>query len=173
MRLDPRYGAAGTAATGAAAVVVCWGGDTWNQLSRINAEAFGDSTARTGGFVSDGQQVVNLPGRLCRYLDLALYAHARHVDRWTAWAFKNLTHESVHVAGVGNEAATECYAMQLMARTIEWLGLGRRYAHALTGVSWSRYPRLRRLAPIYGRASAATAGPYDLAPTAHQSPAGT
>ena len=144
-------------------VVVCWGGDTWKQLGRITAEAFGDSTARTGGFVSDGQQVVNLPGRLCRYLDLAAYEHAQRVDRWTAWAFKNLTHEGVHVAGVVNEAATECYAMQLMARTIESLGLGGRYARALTAVSWSRYPRLRKLAPVYWTGFCHDGGPYDLA----------
>jgi len=163
VRVDPRYSAALTATTGAPAVVVCWGGDTWKQLGRVTAETFGDSTARTGGFVSDGQQVVNLPGRLCRYLDLAVYEHARRVDRWTAWAFKNLTHEGVHVAGVANESATECYAMQLMTRTIESLGLGGRYARALTAVSRSRYPRLRKLAPVYWTSACHDGGPYDLA----------
>ena len=126
---------------------------------RVNAEAFGDSTARTGRNVSDGQQVVNLAGRQCRYLDFAAIEHVRHVDRWSAWAFKNLTHESIHVAGVGNEEATECYAMQLMARTIESLGLGRRYAHALTGVSSSVNRDSAGSRRSTGRAFAATARP--------------
>jgi len=63
------------------------------ELGRITAAAFGSSSAQTGGFVWDDQQVVNLPGRLCRYLDRTVYTGARPVEKKTAWAFKNLTHE--------------------------------------------------------------------------------
>jgi hypothetical protein len=51
-----------------------------------------------------------------------------------------------------------------MPETAETLGLGTRYAHALAHVSWSRYPRLRKLDPIYWSRACRDGGPYDVAP---------
>jgi hypothetical protein len=163
-RVDLRYSRAVSEATGADSVVVCWASRTWAQIAEIARRALGVSMAHTGGFTWDRQQVANLPERLCRYLDEVTYRQVRSVNRSVAWAFKNLTHESIHVAGVVNEAATECYAIQLMAHTITNLGLGHRYAERVARLSWTRYPRMRRIDPIYWTATCHDTGPLDLHP---------
>jgi hypothetical protein len=163
-RVDLRYSAAASAATGVDVVVVCWGIRPWSQIGQITADTFGSSTAMTGGFVWDKQQVANLPGRVCRYLDAVTYGHVRGVNRGIAWAFKNLTHEAIHVTGVDNEAATECYAIQLMAKTMSLLGLGRSYANRVSRLSWSRYPRMRTIGRRYWTPRCHDHGPLDLRP---------
>jgi hypothetical protein len=150
--------------------VACWGDRAWRQIGRISKLTFGHSTAHTGGFVWDGQQVANLPGRVCRFLDAVTYRHVRRVNRAVAWAFKNLTHEAIHVAGVDDEAATECYAIQLMAQTIDNLGLGRAYGQRVARLSWSRYPRMKLIGRRYWTASCHDGGPLDLRPATSQWP---
>jgi hypothetical protein len=163
-RVDLRYSAAVSQTTATDTIVVCWGDRAWTQIGQITKQTLGASMAHTGGFVWDGQQVANLPGRLCRYLDAVTYRHSRAINRSVAWAFKNLTHEAIHVAGVTNEAATECYAIQLMAQTFSNLGLGRRYGERVARLSWSRYPRMRKIGPIYWTQKCQNDGPLDLRP---------
>jgi hypothetical protein len=164
-RLDLRYSTAVSRATSSSALAVCWSERDWTQIDAVTKRALGDGIAATGGFVWDGQQVANLPPRLCRNLDRTVHdGQRRSVDRWTAWAFKNLTHEALHVAGVDDEAVTECYALQQMAQTIEALGLNRSYAERLAALGWSRYKRLARVQPLYFSIDCRNGGPLDLAP---------
>jgi hypothetical protein len=54
-----------------------------------------------------------------------------------------LTHEAVHTAGVTDEAATECRAMQLDAATAQALGATPDYARAFARRYWREiYPRM-------------------------------
>jgi hypothetical protein len=169
-RIDLRYSEAVSRATGTDAIVACWDNRAWARIGRISKLTFGHSTAHTGGFVWDGQQLANLPGRVCRFLDAVAYRHARRVDRSIAWAFKNLTHEAIHVAGVDDEAATECYAIQLMAQTIDELGLGRTYGERVAQLSWSRYPRMKIIGPRYWTRTCHDGGPLDVRPTSRDWP---
>ena len=169
-RVDLRYSAAVAEATHEDTIVVCWDKTLWAQIGTITQRAFGWSTLDTGGFVWDKQQVANLPGRVCRYLDAVSYRGVRGINRSIAWAFKNLTHEAIHVAGETNEAATECYAIQLMADTITNLHLGHSYAQRVAQLSWSRYPHERTLDPIYWTASCHNKGALDLQPRSNRWP---
>lgn len=67
--------------------------------------------------------VALLQPSVCRTLrDLALGGDAGSVDD-TAWAIAVLAHEAVHLAGVRDEGATECYALQEGVALGERLGL--------------------------------------------------
>jgi hypothetical protein len=157
-RLDLRYGAAANTAA------VCWSARDWTRLDSVATRAFGEGVAATGGFVWDGQRIANLPPRLCRILDRVMAKRKLPFDRWTAWAFKNLTHEALHVAGVDDEAKAECFALQRMAETVRRLGFERRDAERLARVSWSRYQRLRKVEPRYFSTECRNDGTLDLSP---------
>jgi len=171
-RLDPRYSQAASGATSTTTLAVCWSERDWAQVDAAAKRTFGEGIAETGGFVWEGQQVANLPPRLCRRLDRVVHERRLHIDRWTAWAFKNLTHEALHVAGVDDEAQTECFALQRMTETVTALGFDRPVAERLAALAWSRYQVLAPLQPRYFSPGCRNGGPLDLSPLAPRWPSG-
>lgn len=77
-----------------------------------------------------------------------------------AAALDILTHEAFHLAGVRNEAATECFALQTVAFAARAFGLDRIDAEALAhSAAASREPAL---GDNYRSASCRSGGPLDL-----------
>ena len=80
-----------------------------------------------------------------------------------AWSLNTLAHESYHLAGVRNEAETECYALQTTARAAELFGADPAAAQATADYAYVRfYPNEP---DEYRRPDCANGGPLDLRPT--------
>jgi hypothetical protein len=79
-----------------------------------------------------------------------------------ATAVDVLTHESVHLSGVMDEAVTECRSLQLMARTAERLGATPSQAHALAAHQLDA--NYGRLPDRYQSAECRDGGALDLRP---------
>jgi hypothetical protein len=77
----------------------------------------------------------DLRARTCAELD-ALAEHRRDgaVTTELAMAVDVLTHESFHLQGIADEAATECHSLNTMARTAERLGATPEQARALASL---------------------------------------
>jgi hypothetical protein len=56
--------------------------------------------------------------------------------RAAAWAVQSITHESVHVTGMRDEAKAECYGMQHIAFVAPYLGLSPAEGRFLARVYW-------------------------------------
>src|SRR5205823_6145468 len=70
-----------------------------------------------------------------------------------------LTHESMHMAGIRNESAAECAALQRDARTVTLLGASPQAAVALARSYWTvDYPRM---SDDYSSAQCRPGGPMD------------
>ena len=76
-----------------------------------------------------------------------------------------LTHESVHLAGVGNEIAAECFGMQLVPWATLQLGANTAYAIETGQRAWALY----QTGP-YFHGECREGGELDLAPTSSQWP---
>jgi hypothetical protein len=77
--------------------------------------------------------------------DLRAYLHSSkaHPSADQILAVHILTHESMHMAGITNEARAECAAVQRDARMAELLGADPAEAHELARAYWvSVYPRM-------------------------------
>ena len=79
-----------------------------------------------------------------------------------AWSVNTLAHESYHLAGVRNEAQTECYALQAIAFVTRRLGASREQAQALATFSFDQLPG--RMPPEYSSPDCYNVGPLDLRP---------
>jgi len=79
-----------------------------------------------------------------------------------AWSLNTLAHESYHLAGVRNEAQTECYALQAIDFVARRLGASPAQARALAVFSYDQLPE--RMPPEYGSRACHDDGPYDLHP---------
>jgi hypothetical protein len=79
-----------------------------------------------------------------------------------AWSVNTLAHESYHLAGVRNEAQTECYALQAIAFVARRLGASREQAQALAKFSFDQLPG--RMPPEYSSPDCYDGGPLDLRP---------
>jgi hypothetical protein len=134
--------------------VVCWGRKDWRRLSSPSIL----------GYVYLGHRVVNLSPRVCGLLDRIAYRGERPTGYLAAAAVDTLAHEAIHVAGVRNEARTECYAMQLTRATAIGLGAGSGYAIALARVLWEGYDEYGAANPDYHTPACRDGGPLDLNP---------
>jgi hypothetical protein len=91
----------------------------------------------------------------CRALAAYLRSDKRRPSRDQVVAVHVLTHEAMHLAGLVDEAAAECAAVQRDASTARLLGAGAAEAAALAAVYWREvYP----LMPDGYRSSACRAG---------------
>jgi hypothetical protein len=115
-----------------------------------------------------------LSGETCRTLRRFLHGSVGGLDclarprrcplevREAAVAVNVLSHEAWHLAGVRDEAATQCYALQSNADTAVRLGAGREDAQAI-----ARYI-LREVQPVlpadYRSSECYDGGPLDLRP---------
>ena len=95
-----------------------------------------------------------------------LHAYARHAasgDFDVAWSMNALAHESYHLAGVRNEAVTECYALQGVPFVARSLGATADQAEALF---WITAGRVRDAMPReYWTRDCYEGGPLDLRPS--------
>jgi hypothetical protein len=79
-----------------------------------------------------------------------------------AWSLNTLAHESYHLAGVRNEAQTECYALQAIDFVARSLGATAAQAGALATYSFDQLPR--RMPPEYSSPECRNGGRFDLLP---------
>jgi hypothetical protein len=80
----------------------------------------------------------------------------------TAWSLNALAHESYHLAGVRNEARTECYALQAIDFVALRLGASEEQARDLATFSYAELPR--RMPSAYTSPGCHNGGDDDLRP---------
>jgi hypothetical protein len=117
------------------------------------------------GFVRFGAQgrpigAARLDRRICT--SLARLARGDRVPVANgSLAVEALAHESYHLAGVHDEAATQCYALQAMRFVASRLGLSAEVGDAYVRAAVARYPRLRE---TYRSEECREGGALDLRP---------
>ena len=79
-----------------------------------------------------------------------------------AWSLNTLAHESYHLAGVRNEAETECYALQAIDFVARRLGASPAQARALATFAFQELPE--RMPALYSSPHCRDGGTYDLRP---------
>jgi hypothetical protein len=79
-----------------------------------------------------------------------------------AWSVNTLAHESYHLAGVRNEAETQCYGLQAIDFVARRLGASPQQARALAVFSFDQLPG--RMPPEYTSPQCRDGGKYDLHP---------
>jgi hypothetical protein len=79
-----------------------------------------------------------------------------------SWSLNTLAHESYHLAGVRNEAETECYALQAIDFVSRRLGASPEQARALASFSFDQL--LQRMPADYSSPKCHDGGRYDLHP---------
>jgi hypothetical protein len=79
-----------------------------------------------------------------------------------AWSLNTLAHESYHLAGVRNEARTECYALQAIDFVARRLGASPEQGRALASFSFDQL--LERMPPEYSSPECHDGGRFDLHP---------
>ena len=80
----------------------------------------------------------------------------------TAWSLNALAHESYHLAGVRNEARTECYALQAIDFVAQRLGASAEQARQLAQFAFAELPA--RMPAEYTAPECHNGGEYDLRP---------
>jgi hypothetical protein len=102
-----------------------------------------------------------------------LHAYGRNISAATcllpcdrpleiAWSLNTLAHESYHLAGVRNEAETECYALQAIDFVAHRLGASDAQARALASFSFQNLPG--RMPAEYTSPQCHDGGRLDLRP---------
>jgi hypothetical protein len=80
----------------------------------------------------------------------------------TAWSLNALAHESYHLAGIRNEARTECYALQAIDFVALRLGASAEQARQLAVYSFAQLPP--RMPAAYSGPQCRDGGAWDLRP---------
>jgi hypothetical protein len=80
----------------------------------------------------------------------------------TAWSLNALAHESYHLAGVRNEARTECYALQAIDFVAQRLGASMEQARQLAIFAFAELPP--RMPAAYTSPDCRDGGELDLRP---------
>ncbi|HEY1370613.1 MAG TPA: hypothetical protein VGF23_26015 [Gaiellaceae bacterium] len=165
---QPGYGAvAAKLSHGAAQAVDCWSRGDW---ARLTAGQGVQAGYKRLGFVDKGAAPgdVELSPEVCSQLDTLRYGRTRpRATLGLANAVDVLAHETFHTAGVSDEAATECYAIQSVAWVARQLGAPWRYAHLLAEREWADYSD----EPAgYTSPECRNGGKLDLRPASHSWP---
>ena len=84
------------------------------------------------------------------------------------WSMNALAHESYHLAGIRNEAQTECYALQAVPFVARRLGASEEQAAALGAFAATRV--LAAMPNDYGSPECRDGGAYDLRPASSEWP---
>jgi hypothetical protein len=169
-RLDPVLARAAASTTeGFEADVRCWSRDEWPRvIDEEEVLSGGEITLdSTGAFANPTTRQIHMQAPDCDAL-----GRARAERRWwpadeddrydLAWALAVLAHEAQHIAGVWDEAETECRGQQRLADVAVALGAPLSRARALAELSWrDQYPELDE---DYVTALCRDGGPYDLRP---------
>jgi hypothetical protein len=144
----------------------CWSFGDWSSLNDEVAALYHHGTEfRASGFANIGGDSIELDPYVCTTLAL-LQAHALDNDYRTyalsfAEAVDTLAHEATHARGISNEAATECYAIQLVPETSRMLGLSQKIGRLFANAMWRDYPHEPK---GYSTPSCRNGGPLDLHP---------
>ena len=80
------------------------------------------------------------------------------------FALQTLAHESVHLAGVDDEAVAECYGVQLLSWVASSLGAPDRLARQMAADYWTGYYLVARPGTVYFDPECRDGGMFDLAP---------
>jgi hypothetical protein len=151
--------------------VVCWSRGDWSSLDRRNKRLLAKNwSSSNAGFVIRGGGVVNLSPTTCSELDRITYAHGVPTVADSAFPISTLVHESLHVAGVVNEAVTECFTMQLAAETTVRLGYDERFARDLAESLFRGYAAYGKQNPDYYTSRCRNGTRLDLRPATVQFP---
>jgi hypothetical protein len=116
--------------------VACWSTTDWTNISGGNPES---GYTLLGFWKPAMPRWLQLSPGICHTMETLLYKRPEYSNRYTATAVDTLTHEMIHALGVRDEAATECYAMQLNWVTSESLGVPTHYAYSLSRQSLENY----------------------------------
>jgi hypothetical protein len=115
--------------------VACWSETDW-----ANIEGGKDSAYSTIAFWSPTlPHWINLSPQVCRAFNTLLNNRPSYPNVYTANAVETLTHEMMHSIGIKNEAAAECFGMQLSAYLAMNLGVPKAYALGLAKLNLSNY----------------------------------
>jgi hypothetical protein len=137
VRLESRLGAAASSVVGVPVAVFC----------QSFGEAFVDIGSEYGyvEFGPDGlpERSTLIKRQQCHDLQTYLRSDKSDPSEGQVVAVHTLTHESVHMSGLTNEAQTECHALQRDAETARLLGATPQQAGRLAAIYWtSLYPRM-------------------------------
>ncbi len=160
-RNDPGYLPAAQQITRAAQAVYCWDPADWIAVS--GDDGTGDTVEL--GFVNPGLHPgeINLSPTVCDGIDTILYDRTQIVTFRVAIGVDTLAHESLHLAGVRNEAQTECYAMQWTPVTATKLGGTYSFGRLLAALLWRTYTA-RTPPAYYDTYRCRNGGAWDLQP---------
>jgi hypothetical protein len=147
------------------ASVVCWSRRDWSALDRKNRSLLaGDWSPGNAGFVILGSTVVNLAPSMCHELDRITYGHGRATLAASTFPVSTLVHESLHAAGIKDEAKVECLMMQLAAEATVGLGQDRRFGRELARQAFRGYAAYGRQHPEYYTSHCRNGTALDLRP---------
>jgi hypothetical protein len=124
------YAAAGEPTT-AKVVVVCWNPAEWKTIAKNFRKLGQEGFLKAYGFVQPHSELVNPSPGVCAGLDRISHLGERPLTSEAANAVGTLAHESMHVAGITDEALAECFGMQLTQTTSELLGTEPEYGYSL------------------------------------------
>jgi hypothetical protein len=134
-RKDPEYSRFATRMVDGPRTVFCWNASDWAKLNLASKKTI------TLGYVEyRSPRQINLAPNVCAVLDRLHYRHQKPpVTPAIAFGLTTLTHEMFHTVGVTNEAAAECYGMQLDDRAARLLGVGAAYGERVAKLAWRLY----------------------------------
>jgi hypothetical protein len=116
--------------------VACWSTADWENIAGGNPES---GYTILGFFSTAMPRWLQLSPGICRTMETLLYHRPQYPNQYTANAVDTLTHEMIHALGVRDEAATECFAMQLNWVTAHALGVPMHYSVRLSHLSLGNY----------------------------------
>lgn len=166
-RIEGRLSTAAAKITGHATEVRCWSRADWERLD-IEWQAWTSFTlADKIGYADPKNGRVHLAPKACASLVPFLYRNARPkvgtiARQNLALAMVAVAHESHHVAGIADEAKTECYAQQRIRPLARVLGASKDYAAGLAVFAWRVL--YAPLPPSYKNFACRNGGPWDLNP---------
>ena len=142
----PVLGDAVDALSGRRVNVYCWSSADWEHESRSWDSSKLGPLGPWRSYTDPTTRNVMLGPNVCTELE-RLRGRNRPISsyddrRAAAWSVETVSHESVHVAGIANEARAECYGVQRAARAAIWLGLTAEEGRFLARLYWREwYPR--------------------------------
>jgi hypothetical protein len=142
--------------------VRCWSHEDWRTLLRERRTHEHD-VGELLGFARTGGGRIHLSPDTCLALVDLRYRRLRPRDQIRSYrladAVDTLAHEAMHSSGIADEAKAECYAVQLIERAAQDLGVERAYAEHLAETYWDDYPSLEEQ---YRSSECRNGGEHDL-----------
>jgi hypothetical protein len=162
-RKDPEYSRFATRLAtffhGGTRAVFCWNPPDWAALTGANK-----STIALGFVEYRSAHQINLAPNVCNILDRLYYHHqSPPITPAIALSVVTFVHELAHTLGVTNEAAAQCYGIQLAPLATRLLGPGTTYGQRVAQLAWRLYnPRV--LPAKYLSSECRNGGKLDLFP---------